>query len=621
MSAPNGLTEGQRITIPAGVMKSHHNSTTFKPFDPSETLGDISPTTPTPQKTAKRGNKCGIFGVILLVAIAVAVTVVTSGAFLAATGAVSGGIGGGIATTLGLAGAATASTGAMIAAGAVGGVVGSIVSQGVGVATGIQDKFSWKQVAMAGLSGGIGAGVGKMLPAAQGIWQAAARGAAVGATTGFLTQSIAVMTGLQSKFDFAGVAAAAVGGAASGAVGAGLNGMNRHLAGAIASSASAIANAATRSLIQGTSFGDNLLAALPDVIGSTLGNMLAEGVAGGGSGRGMAVELEEPDYPGADSYDGDGIFESWEGTPPDFMPAAPASWFGASGEDIQLASAGGLEGLLAAQATAQAPPRVERLPGGRIRIGNVIYTAVQVLEMIRDNAERSQVNRVIERFGLNSADATDVMAARAYVWGTYNLPAIVENVGWSGPTNDAASQGLMRVTMVDPAIFVRALYGSNPDQRLLYTVAAGNAANAERSRARPQGVEPALQTTSRAARAALAEQLSDPGRWQVHHLVPAEVWGAFAMLARRAQEQGWNQDSVLNLIALPADAATQRSTNLPIHNGSHPRYNAAVSAQVRRYVTALGGRYNAYQARGILDLVAAQQRMAIVGGTWNPRVN
>jgi hypothetical protein len=551
------------------------------------------------------------------------VTVVTSGAFLAATGAVSGGIGAGIGTTLGLAGAASASTGAMIAAGAVGGVVGSIVSQGVGVATGIQDKFSWKAVAMAGLSGGIGAGIGKMLPAAQGILQGAARGAAVGATTSFVTQSIAVVTGLQSKFDWAGVAAAAAGGAASGAVGAGTNGLNRHVAGALASSASAIANAATRSLIEGTSFGDNLLAALPDVIGSTLGNMLAEGIAGGGN-RGFAVEPVEPDYPGSESYDGDGTFESWEGSPPDFMPATQSPWAGASGDDtILLASAGSLEGLLATPAGGRTAPRVERLPGGRIRIGNVIYTAVQILELVRDSAERSQVNRVIERFGLNSTDATDVLAARAYVWGSYNLPAIVENVGWSGPTNDAASQGLMRVTLVDPAIFVRALHGSNSDQRLLYTVAAGNAANAERSRARPQGVEPALQTTSRSARAALAAQLQDPGRWQVHHLVPAEVWGMFAPLARLAQQQGWHQDSVLNLIGLPADPATQARSpgNLPIHNGYHRRYNAAVAAQVQGYVTAAGGRVNAYQARGILDLVAAQQRMAIVGHVWNPRVN
>ncbi|HEX8223317.1 MAG TPA: hypothetical protein VF605_05830, partial [Allosphingosinicella sp.] len=87
------------------------------------------------------------------------------------------------------------------------------------------------------------------------------------------------------------------------------NGLNRHVAGALASSASAIANAATRSLIEGTSFGDNLLAALPDVIGSTLGNMLAEGLATSGSRTDLArarsratVTVEEAD-PAATSED------------------------------------------------------------------------------------------------------------------------------------------------------------------------------------------------------------------------------------------------------------------------------------------------------------------------------
>lgn len=36
-------------------------------------------------------------------------------------------------------------------------------------------------------------------------------------------------------------------------------------------SASALANAATRSALEGTSFGDNLIEALPDVIGNAVG--------------------------------------------------------------------------------------------------------------------------------------------------------------------------------------------------------------------------------------------------------------------------------------------------------------------------------------------------------------
>jgi hypothetical protein len=51
---------------------------------------------------------------------------------------------------------------------------------------------------------------------------------------------------------------------------------------AITSGANLIADAATRSLIQGTNFGDNIIAGLPSVIGNTIGNMIANGVQGAG---------------------------------------------------------------------------------------------------------------------------------------------------------------------------------------------------------------------------------------------------------------------------------------------------------------------------------------------------
>jgi hypothetical protein len=48
----------------------------------------------------------------------------------------------------------------------------------------------------------------------------------------------------------------------------------------ISGMAGGIAGAAARSVVEGTSFGDNLMRALPDVIGSTLGNAIANGAAG-----------------------------------------------------------------------------------------------------------------------------------------------------------------------------------------------------------------------------------------------------------------------------------------------------------------------------------------------------
>jgi hypothetical protein len=288
MSASNGLSEGQRLAIPAGVIRNHHNASTFKPFDPSETLGDISPTTPTPQKTvARRGGKCGVFGIILLVVIAVAVTVVTSGAALAALSPGIGSIGAGItamATGFTATGVAVGA-GSMIAAGAIGGVVGSIASQGFGVATGIQDKFSWKAVAMAGISGAVGGGLGSVMKGG-GILMSAARGAAGSA----ITQGIGVAVGLQKKFDFAGVAAAGVAGGVTAGIGKALGAgplwdlSARNIAANLATStAGAIANAATRSVINGSDFGDNMLAALPDIIGSTIGNMIGSAFASRGS--------------------------------------------------------------------------------------------------------------------------------------------------------------------------------------------------------------------------------------------------------------------------------------------------------------------------------------------------
>ena len=261
----NGLTgqaalvEGQALTLPAGVMRATHNAQTFQPYDPSETLGDTAPTTlqPTPKK-----NKCGVFGRIFLVVIAVAVAAITKD-FLTAGRILS--------------------VGAKVAVAAVSGATGSIVSQGVGVATGIQDKFSWNAVALAAIGGGVGAsGVGDKFANALGVTSKTGVVAVSGAFNSALTQGIGVATGLQDKFDWAGVAAAGVGAyvgahAADHWVGANASDFTRSL---VANTASGLANAAVRTLIDGSDFGDNILAALPDVLGQTIGGAFADGISG-----------------------------------------------------------------------------------------------------------------------------------------------------------------------------------------------------------------------------------------------------------------------------------------------------------------------------------------------------
>ena len=47
--------------------------------------------------------------------------------------------------------------------------------------------------------------------------------------------------------------------------------------------AAAVGAGAARSLVGGSSFGDNIIAALPDVIGSTIGNAIGDAVAGASS--------------------------------------------------------------------------------------------------------------------------------------------------------------------------------------------------------------------------------------------------------------------------------------------------------------------------------------------------
>ncbi|MGK6321440.1 LysM peptidoglycan-binding domain-containing protein, partial [Sphingomonas sp. DT-204] len=234
LAAANGLTgdapliEGQGLTVPAGVVRSSNSASTFKPYEVGDAYGDTSPTTPKP-KAAKKNNKCGVFGQVLLVAVAVAVSI------WAAPAAPS------------------------VWQGAIAGVAGSVASQGVGVVTGIQDKFSLKGVALAGISGGVGAGIGSL--GLDKIGGSAFLGdVARGALGNAATQGIAVATGLRSKFDWAGVAVGGVVGGVTGAVGRefgvqsfAANASAGNVAGAaLAGTAGALAGAAARSLIKGT---------------------------------------------------------------------------------------------------------------------------------------------------------------------------------------------------------------------------------------------------------------------------------------------------------------------------------------------------------------------------------
>ncbi len=113
-----------------------------------------------------------------------------------------------------------------------------------------------------------------------------------------VTQGVEVATGLQKAFDWAGVAAAGIGGGVTSAVddampvydqmdsslSTGVNTLSQvgstFATDAVGGMAGLIASSATRSLINGTDFGDNILKGLPDAIGQTIGNAIAGGIEG-----------------------------------------------------------------------------------------------------------------------------------------------------------------------------------------------------------------------------------------------------------------------------------------------------------------------------------------------------
>jgi YD repeat-containing protein len=282
------LIAGQSITIPAKLANVNNRSDTYRVYDANRAIGDTQPTTPAPPKKPK----CGVFGQILLAVIAAAVTYFTAGAAAAALGPVLGG-------------AASAAA-------------GSIASQIVGVATGIQDKFSFKAVALAALGGAVGGALGPGGLAKNGLFGAVdkagnfAAGALGGIKSGFIrsavngalgsavSQGIGVATGLQDKFSWGSVAAAGVASGVGYTVGKALNiksmtktqnaddswtqgniSLDNIARNGVTGMARALASGAAQSIVEGTDFGDNVLAALPGEIGNTIGMALVGGIEKG----------------------------------------------------------------------------------------------------------------------------------------------------------------------------------------------------------------------------------------------------------------------------------------------------------------------------------------------------
>jgi YD repeat-containing protein len=252
LSSDSDLKVGQTLVIPAGV-GVHNASDTFEPYDPSKVVGDTSPTLPVP--AAKKG--CGAIGQIVMIVVAVVVTFFTAGA---------------AAAYFGVAMAELSAASVAIAAGAA--AVGSIASQAVGIAIGAQEKFSWKQVAIAAVSAGVTQGVtpGSIVNLPSGAADIPGRMAQAAAINA-ATQGIAVVTGLQDKFSWRGVAAAAAGTGVGQAVGGALNGAFGTFAGRLATGFVAGATAAA---MRGGKVSVRQIAT--DAFGNALGNAVVDGM-------------------------------------------------------------------------------------------------------------------------------------------------------------------------------------------------------------------------------------------------------------------------------------------------------------------------------------------------------
>ncbi|MDX3905609.1 MAG: LysM peptidoglycan-binding domain-containing protein [Pigmentiphaga sp.] len=319
LSGNETLVAGTVLRVPNKVTNIHNTSETYKPYDPGLALGDTSPTLPAAPPPPGRGG-CGGFGQVLAIVVAVVATIYTAGlassvlasgmtvSASAASAAGAVGVAGATAATAvasvagTMAAGATALAGGSIASAVVGGAVGSVLGQAVGMATGVQDKFSWTGVALGAIGAGATAGLGQglMSPLTNALGSQTAAHAALGGIRSVATQGVGVVTGLQSSFDWKGVAASAVAGGlayqASNAIGelqygeqgwASLSsGVNGHLQSAffardaaqtaLRAAGSGLAAGVSSALVRGGSLSDSWDSIVQDVVGSTVGNAVAD---------------------------------------------------------------------------------------------------------------------------------------------------------------------------------------------------------------------------------------------------------------------------------------------------------------------------------------------------------
>ncbi|WP_443751346.1 hypothetical protein [Asticcacaulis solisilvae] len=256
--ADTTLSAGQTLRIPAKPANVHNNASTFKVYDPADTMGNTKPTQPQPPQ---RDSGCGFVGDVIAMVVSYVVRAVTW-----------------MLPPELSAGLADASR------------------QGVEILVGNQKKFNWTEVKAAMTTAGIMDGLslpqtpGDAAGAAQNAasdWAAVAQGAAASV----IQQGVNMAYGLQKKFDWTAVAVAGAGaGAAKLAEDWGqdnidggifnkdgtLTPVGRGLVG----TAAFLAQTTTQMILTHDSFGKSAMAQLPEAIGSTVGGMIGDGIKG-----------------------------------------------------------------------------------------------------------------------------------------------------------------------------------------------------------------------------------------------------------------------------------------------------------------------------------------------------
>lgn len=345
LQSDNDLRVGQTLSLPSVVAGSTNNSESFKPYDPSDVVGDTSPNLPQP---ASDGGGCGALGQIIMIVVAVAVTYFTAGVATEALGGVVGEL-----------------SGASVAGGALGAAAGSIASQAVGMAIGAQDSFSWKQVAAAAIGGGVTAGVtgafGNTVSAFNNVVVKAAIANA-------MTQGISVACGLQDHFNWMGVAAAAVGAGVGDAVAKTVSGSisdsisNPNAAKVVTGALAGFASGATVAMMKGGRVSAQQIAA--DAFGNALGQGIVDASLDAGRpqreadaeylrelNRAKSTQIQnmQPAYTGGSEWAADvRAARADQGGQAEYFSSGGGASSGPSGAAIASASSGGLTGLASA---------------------------------------------------------------------------------------------------------------------------------------------------------------------------------------------------------------------------------------------------------------------------------